>query len=303
MAEAPPLTTDRLRDRPGAWVDLGLTLPIFLVYHLAVVFLGVQNATDMVTGTLMTLSAGDKTKYLLGTLCIGVIFAGTFALLGRGQAFRPRKFLQIVIEGTVYAFVMAVVANVVVGSLFASVATTSGSLASVATTSGSLASVATSGSLATDGVRAASSLASDGQAGLAAAAGSLASESRFVGFIMSLGAGFYEELTFRVLLFGVGAKVLVWMFGKQRVELSGTSAAASGFSFRSLLVMGGWAIACAIIFSGVHYVGPMSDEFKLTSFTFRAVLGLILTLIYVTRGFAAAVWTHAIYDVWVLVLR
>lgn len=284
MAEAPPLTTDRLRDRPGAWVDLGLTLPIFLVYHLAVVFLGVQNATDMVTGTLMTLSAGDKTKYLLGTLCIGVIFAGTFALLGRGQAFRPRKFLQIVIEGTVYAFVMAVVANVVVGSLFASVATTSGSLA-------------------TDGVRAAGSLASDGQASLAAAAGSLASEGRFVGFIMSLGAGFYEELTFRVLLFGVGAKILVWMFGKQRVELSGTSAAASGFSFRSLLVMCGWAIACAIIFSGVHYVGPMSDEFKLTSFTFRAVLGLILTLIYVTRGFAAAVWTHAIYDVWVLVLR
>ncbi|MBX3204577.1 MAG: CPBP family intramembrane metalloprotease [Labilithrix sp.] len=284
MAEAPTLTTDRLRDRPGAWVDLGLTLPIFLVYHLAVVFLGVQNATDMVTGALMTLSAGDKTRYLLGTLCIGVIFAGTFALLGRGQAFRPRKFLQIVIEGVVYAFVMALVANVVVGSLFATAGGSSGAQASAS-------------------VAAVASLARDAEASVAAAAGSLASEGRFVGFIMSLGAGFYEELTFRVLLFGVGAKILVWMFGKQRVELSGTSAAASGFSFRSLLVMTGWAIACAIIFSGVHYVGPLSDDFKLTSFTFRAVLGLILTLIYVTRGFAAAVWTHAIYDVWVLVLR
>ena len=168
MAEAPPLTTDRLRDRPGAWVDLGLTLPIFLVYHLAVVFLGVQNATDMVTGALMVLSAGDKTRYLLATLCIGVIFAGTFALLGRGQAFRPRKFLQIMIEGVVYAFVMAVVGNVVVGSIFANVS---------------------------------------------AAAGDLQSEGRFVGFIMSLGAGFYEELTFRVMLFGLGAKVLVWLFG------------------------------------------------------------------------------------------
>ncbi|MDF2693726.1 MAG: amino terminal protease family, partial [Labilithrix sp.] len=104
--------------------------------------------------------------------------------------------------------------------------------------------------------------------------------------------------------FGLGAKVLVWLFGKQQVVLSGTSASGgSGFSFRSLLVMCGWAIACAVIFSGVHYVGPLSDDFKLTSFTFRAVLGLILTLIYVTRGFAAAVWTHAIYDVWVLVLR
>jgi len=254
MPEAQPLTTDRLRDRPGAWVDLGLTLPIFLVYHLSVVFLGVQNATDMVTGALMTLSAGDKSKYLLATLCIGVIFAGTFALAGRGQAFRPRKFLQIMIEGVVYAFVMAVVGNVVVGSIFA-------------------------------------------------AAGGIHEESRFVGFIMSLGAGFYEELTFRVLLFGLGAKVLVWMFGKQRVELAGTSAAARGFSLRSLLVMMGWAIACAVIFSGVHYIGPLSDDFKLTSFTFRAVLGLVLTLIFVLRGFAAAVWTHAIYDVWVLVFR
>ncbi len=258
MAQAQPLTEDRLRDRPGAWVDLGLTLPIFLVYHLAVVFLGVQNATDMVTGALMSLSAGDKTKYLLATVCIGVIFAGTFALLGRGQAFRPRKFLQILIEGVVYAFLMAFIGNAVVGGIFANAA---------------------------------------------APAGILPGEGRFVGFIMSLGAGFYEELTFRVILFGFGAKILVWLFGKQRVLLSGTTAAPSGFSFRSLLVMVGWAIACAMIFSGVHYIGPLSDAFKLTSFTFRAVLGLVLTLIFVTRGFAAAVWTHAIYDVWVLVFH
>ncbi len=254
MAQALPNANDRLRDRPGAWVDLGLTLPIFLVYHLAVVFLGVQNATDVVTGALMTLSAGDKSRYLLATLCIGVIFAGTFALLGRGQAFRPRKFLQILVEGVVYAFTMALAANYVVGALFAS------------------------------------------------AGSDIASQGRFVGFIMSLGAGFYEELTFRVLLFGLGAKILVWLFGHQKVVLSGTSV-ATGFSFRSVLVMLGWALACAVVFSGVHYVGPLSDDFKLTSFTFRAVLGLMLTLIYVTRGFAAAVWTHAIYDVWVLVLR
>src|SRR5687767_9624709 len=107
MAELVPV--DRLRDRPGAWIDLGLTLPIFIVYHLAVVFLGVQNATDPLTGTLLLLSQGDKNKYLLATLALGVIFAGTFALLGRGQAFRPKKFLQIAIEGVVYAVLMRVV--------------------------------------------------------------------------------------------------------------------------------------------------------------------------------------------------
>jgi len=249
---AAPATTDRLSDRPGAWVDLGLTLPIFLAYHLAVVFLGVQNATDMVTGTLLELSAGDRSKYLIGTVAIGVLFAGTFALLGRGQAFRPGKFVQIAIEGAVYAVVMALVANQVVGRIFAGPSP-------------------------------------------------IAEQGRFVGFIMSLGAGFYEELTFRVLLFGIGAKILVWTFGQQKVELAGTR--SSRFSFTSVLVMLVWGVACAVVFSGVHYVGSMADSFQLTSFTFRAVLGLILTLIFVTRGFAAAVWTHAIYDVWVLVFH
>jgi hypothetical protein len=40
--------------------------------------------------------------------------------------------------------------------------------------------------------------------------------------------------------------------------------------------------------------------FALRSFVTRAVLGLMLTLVYALRGFAAAVWTHALYDVWVL---
>lgn len=242
---------DRVTARPGAWVDLGLTLPIFLVYHLAVVFLGVKNATDVVTGTLLSLSAGDTSKYLLATLAIGVIFAGTFALLGRGQAFRPRKFLQIAIEGIVYAVVMRVVAAVTVGALFA---------------------------------------------------GPIHEEGRFVGFVMSLGAGFYEELTFRVLLFGLGAKLLVWLFVKQKVALTGTEAASS-FSWRALGIMFGWSVVCAMIFSAVHYIGPLSDPFDIRSFTFRMLLGLALTLIYVARGFAAAVWTHTVYDVWVLVFR
>ncbi|MBX3185944.1 MAG: CPBP family intramembrane metalloprotease [Labilithrix sp.] len=252
-------TAARLQDRPGAWVDLGLTLPIFLVYQLSVVFLGVQNATDMVTGALLRLSDGSRSTYLVATFAIGVIFAGAFALLGRGQAFRPRKFLQIAIEGVVYAVVMRVVAGYVVGSVFA---------------------------------------------------GNIQSEGRFVGFVMSLGAGFYEELTFRVVLFGLGAKLLVWLFAKQKVQLTGeaqliqpSGASRLGASLRVLAIMSAWGVVCALIFSGVHYVGPMSDSFQLASFTFRAVLGLALTLIYATRGFAAAVWTHALYDVWVLVFR
>jgi hypothetical protein len=225
MATVPQPPNDRLRDRAGAWVDLGLTLPIFLIYQVAVVFLGVQNGTDMVTGALLRISAGDRTTYLLATFAIGVV----------------------------YAFLMRLVAGYVVGSIFAGPP-------------------------------------------------SIADQGRFVGFVMSLGAGFYEELTFRVVLFGLGAKLLVFLFTKQRVDITGT-APASRFSLRTLGIMVAWSLVCAVIFSAVHYVGPLSDSFAMPSFLFRLVLGLVLTLIFATRGFAAAVWTHALYDVWVLVFR
>jgi membrane protease YdiL (CAAX protease family) len=119
------------------------------------------------------------------------------------------------------------------------------------------------------------------------------------GLIMSLGAGFYEELAFRAVLFGLGAKVLVWLFARQRVGLVGS---APPLSLRAILIMAFWAVACAACFSGMHYVGALGDPFDARSFVARAVLGLALTLVYAMRGFAAAVWTHALYDVWVLVL-
>lgn len=245
--------------RPGAWVDLALTLPIFLIYQLTVVFLGVQNATDMVTGSLLRWSDGDRSTYLIATAAIGVIFTGTFALLGRGQAFQTKKFAQIAVEGVVYAVAMRLIAGYVVGHVFA---------------------------------------------------GNIKDQGPLVGFVMSLGAGFYEELAFRVVLFGLGAKILVWLLAREHVDLTSSAAVLSPDGPRrakqtsklgGALVMMAWAVVCAVVFSGVHYVGVMSDSFQLPSFVFRAVLGLVLTLIFVTRGFAAAVWTHALYDVWVLV--
>jgi magnesium-transporting ATPase (P-type) len=126
----------------------------------------------------------------------------------------------------------------------------------------------------------------------------------FVGLIMSLGAGFYEELAFRVMLFGLGAKLLVWIFAHERYGVVADNLPGQqrrGLTWRALIVMLLWSIVAAAIFSGIHYVGALSDSFQLTSFVFRMVLGLVLTAIFVFRGFAAAVWAHALYDVWVLV--
>jgi hypothetical protein len=110
----------------------------------------------------------------------------------------------------------------------------------------------------------------------------------FDGVVMSLGAGFYEEIAFRAGLFGLGALGIKLFFGK---------------GVQGVLLMAAWALVAAAVFSGWHYVGSMGDPWSLQSFVFRTVCGLVLTAIYVFRGFAPAVWTHALYDVWVLVLR
>ena len=120
----------------------------------------------------------------------------------------------------------------------------------------------------------------------------------FTGVVMALGAGFYEELAFRVILFGLGAKLLVWLFVRQRVGLVGGGGPRLGAG--AITTMFVWALVSAAVFSGMHYLGPLGDRFDQRSFVARAVLGLALTLVYSTRGFAAAVWTHALYDVWVL---
>ncbi|HSY25557.1 MAG TPA: CPBP family glutamic-type intramembrane protease [Polyangiaceae bacterium] len=239
-----------MSSKPGAWVDLALTLPIFIAYQLGVVFLNVRNGADIVTSHLLEWVHGDRITYLELTAGIGLATVAAFAVLGRGQALRLGKLVQIAIEGAVYAIAMGTATSWVVGKLFA------GPRADVIT-------------------------------------------SPLTGLIMSFGAGFYEEIAFRVILFGVGAKVLAWLLLRERV---GLVRGPSSLSVGGLVLVVIWAVASAAIFSGMHYVGPLGDAFDARSFVARGVLGLALTLVYGTRGFAAAVWTHALYDVWVLVV-
>lgn len=98
--------------------------------------------------------------------------------------------------------------------------------------------------------------------------------------LVSLGAGIYEELLFRVLLVGA----LAWT-GRR---LLGWPAAVSGIA---ATVLG------ALVFSAFHYVGPYGDRLELASFTFRAVAGVLFSGLFLLRGFGIAAWTHALYDV------
>lgn len=99
---------------------------------------------------------------------------------------------------------------------------------------------------------------------------------------LSLGAGLYEELFFRVILVSLLVFILTKVFGKKWAAVT----AAVTLS--------------ALLFSAVHYVGEMGDLFTFNSFFYRFLFGLILNGIYIWRGFGVAAWTHAIYDVLVI---
>jgi hypothetical protein len=101
--------------------------------------------------------------------------------------------------------------------------------------------------------------------------------------MISIGAGIYEELLFRVLLVGLIAwtahKVLGW-----RPLVAGIVAAVLG----------------ALIFSAFHYIGPYGDRWDIYSFVFRSIAGLFFSGLYLLRGFGITAWTHALYDVFLL---
>lgn len=221
------------------WTDLGLTLPIFVFYHLGVVFLPVRNAADPVTAELRALASHSLVAYAAMTLAIGAAFVVVLALLGRGKALEGRRFALVAMEGTLYAVLMRFAGSYAVGSL----------------------------RLAPPGASV---------------------DGAFTGVVMSLGAGFYEEIAFRVGLFGMGALAI--------------SAFTEPGSKRLVLTLL-WGLCAAITFSAWHYVGQLGDPWDIRSFIFRTVCGLVLTVIFVLRGFAPAVWTHALYDIWIMVLR
>lgn len=115
--------------------------------------------------------------------------------------------------------------------------------------------------------------------------GGIAAMSWPARLMLSLGAGLYEELLFRVLLVGslaVGARVV---FGLGR---SGAGVFA--------------AVIGALAFSAFHYIGEYGDAFQLPSFVFRAISGLAFSAIYLLRGFGITAWTHALYDAFLLLL-
>ena len=100
-------------------------------------------------------------------------------------------------------------------------------------------------------------------------------------FILSIGAGLYEELIFRFFLLFFLSKSFIFIFKMKE--------------FSSLLLS---IIASSVLFSLFHYIGQ--ESFNSYSFTLRFIAGIYLSLIYINRGFGIVALTHAFYDLFVI---
>jgi membrane protease YdiL (CAAX protease family) len=117
-------------------------------------------------------------------------------------------------------------------------------------------------------------------------AATLESQGLLARLIMSVGAGVYEETVFRLGLLGGLAVLFERVFGVVR--------------WAAVLVA---FVLSAAAFSAVHHLPPYGDPLTVGLFTFRMLAGVFFGLLFWFRGFAVAVYTHALYDVYVLLIR
>ncbi|HVZ74846.1 MAG TPA: CPBP family glutamic-type intramembrane protease [Polyangia bacterium] len=118
------------------------------------------------------------------------------------------------------------------------------------------------------------------------AGGGIAEQGFLTRVVMSFGAGVYEETVFRLGLMAGLAAILERGMGMRR--------------WIAMLVALGISSA---LFSAMHHIPPYGDPFTIGVFTFRLLAGACFGLLFWFRGFAVAVYTHALYDLYVLVVR
>ncbi len=103
--------------------------------------------------------------------------------------------------------------------------------------------------------------------------------------VLSFGAGVHEELVFRLGAFAGGAAVLRLLGVRHTVAVIITFLASSA------------------LFSAAHHLGPAGDPWQLSVFVYRTLAGCAFAAIFYFRSLAHAAYTHALYDVYVMILK
>jgi hypothetical protein len=102
--------------------------------------------------------------------------------------------------------------------------------------------------------------------------------------VISLGAGVHEELVFRLLLMGLGGLALARILPSRALAV--------------LLA----ALASSVLFALAHHHGANGEVFELSAFLYRTIAGMVFAAIFYYRSLAHAVYSHFLYDFYVLVI-
>lgn len=103
---------------------------------------------------------------------------------------------------------------------------------------------------------------------------------------LAIGAGIYEEGVFRLILI----TALVTFFQR-------------AMDWQRPIAWGVAVGLAAILFALFHYLGAAGETFAWNSFGYRSVAGVILGLLFISRGFGITVYAHTIYNLLVLGLQ
>ncbi|MFP4057532.1 MAG: CPBP family intramembrane glutamic endopeptidase [Candidatus Brocadiia bacterium] len=98
--------------------------------------------------------------------------------------------------------------------------------------------------------------------------------------VLSVGAGVYEEVLFRVVLLGA----LYYALKRWAKVRPGLAAFLAIF-------------ASSVIFAACHHIGPYGEPLAAAPLFYRFGLGVLFAAIYIYRGLGIVVYTHALYDV------
>jgi hypothetical protein len=232
--------------------SLSFAFPLLVAYEVLAFTLshgeiaGVRNGADVLLKSLFLMLGGRDGLAVFGTLLVGGGAAVIWRDFRRSGGIRPRYFAWMAAESIVYALTFGLVASRLTVLLLPGLSA----------------------------VRNASALAT----------GFLADWSLPTQLMISLGAGLYEELLFRVIL----VSGLAWL-------------ATIGFGWRATQANIFAVCLGALVFAAFHYIGPYGEPLELGSFTFRTVAGVLFSGLYVLRGFGITAWTHALYDVFLAV--
>jgi hypothetical protein len=103
--------------------------------------------------------------------------------------------------------------------------------------------------------------------------------------VLAVGAGVHEELVFRLAMIGGG----VWLLTR-------------GLGMARWLAIALCFVVSSVLFSAAHHIIG-GEPWRLGAFTYRLLCGLFFATLFQTRGLAVAVYTHALYDIYVLIVR